>query len=89
MKLGKVESPVCHVVPELWRGMGRLVGTCHEAASLFLVAASGVTILFCATWPLRAILAPRVPRRWGIGEDAVHFEPTLTTHLDCIVFTEN
>ena len=43
-KLGKVDTPVCHVVPELWRGMGRLVGTCHEAASLFLVAASGVTI---------------------------------------------
>ena len=58
-KLGKVDSPVCHVVPELvslvvdsghfekkirgaapaeW-SMGRLVGTCHEAASLFLVAA--------------------------------------------------
>ena len=23
MKLGKVESPVCHVVPELWRGPRR------------------------------------------------------------------
>ena len=59
-KLGKVDSPVCHVVPELvslvvesghferkirgaappeW-SMGRLVGTCHEAASLFLVPAT-------------------------------------------------